>query len=666
MTSRIHAPRAKESAIARYAATFALLIAIFAASTWRARAADAPQPQADQQGEVLDIGQQVEQAAQSLKRLPALIKAKKLDEAQQLVADAEQVAEKLADAQAAADAATTDDVAKLQAKIAAARRILDRATGDGAATTKAARKPAKPSKRKPPAPRKKPAKKGSPEAPAEGDGVSFTKQVAPILVAKCSNCHIRMKKGGLSMATFADLMKGSDSGTVFKPGKGEGSTLIDLLRSGDMPRGGGPLQADEIDLISQWVTAGAKFDGPSETAPLSAGTPAGAPPAPAAAPLVRASGSESVQFVRDLAQSVVSTCIDCHGGMQPAGRLNLTTFTGLLRGGDSGPIVVPGKPDESLLIKKLKGMAGQRMPLRKAPLEDALIQKFETWIAEGAKYDWDDPAQTLDWAVRVMVASKLSHEELAAMRSDLADKNWRLASPDAAPAKQAAEQFILLGNLSPARMEEVADLAKQMEAKVAKTLQVPDGEPFLKGKLTVFAFKKHFDYTEFGTMVERRELPTGWHGHWRYNVVDCYGCVLVPNDEAGVALTLAEVFAGAYLENQGRMPRWFSEGAARVIAARAIAKDPLAKHWDEVVREAIAAGRGPDEFLNAGDLLSDEGAALSYGLMKSLLTRMPKFVAMLRELRGGAEFEPAFRKHFGDTPAALAAAWAQREAYRRK
>lgn len=587
-----------------------------------------------------------------------MIKAKKIDEAQQLIADAEGIAQKLADEPAAADA-----VESLRGKIAAAQRILVRASGAGSAMKKSSAA-GKPSKRKPPA-RKKPGKKGNPDSEPDG-GISFSKQVAPILVGKCANCHIRMKKGGFSMATFADLMKGSDSGTVFKPGKGEGSTLVDLLRSGDMPRGGGPLPPDEIDLISKWITAGAKFDGSSETAPLTTGTPAGAPPAPMAAPLVRASGSESVQFVRDLAQTVVTTCIDCHGGMQPAGRLNLTTFNGLLRGGDSGPIVVPGKPDESLLIKKLKGTAGQRMPLRKAPLDDALIQKFETWIAEGAKYDWDDPAQTLDWAVRVMVASKLSHDELAAMRSDLADKNWRLASPDVAPAKQSGEQFILLGNLSPARMEEIAGLAKQMEAKVAKALQVPDDQPFLKGNLTVFAFKKHFDYSEFGTMVERRELPTGWHGHWRYNVVDCYGCVLVPNDDAGVALTLAEVFAGAYLENQGKMPRWFSEGAARVIAARAVPKDPLAKHWDEIVREAIAAGRGPDEFLKAGDLLSDEGAALSYGMMKGLLTRMPKFVAMLRELRGGAEFEPTFRKHFGDTPEAIAAAWAQREAYRRK
>src|SRR5581483_4548668 len=195
--------------------------------------------------------------------------------------------------------------------------------------------------------------------------------------------------------------------------------------------------------------------------------------------------------------------------------------------------------------------------------------------------------ETLDWAVRVMVASKMNHDELTAMRADLADKNWRLGSPDVTPQKIEDSHFVLLGNLSPARMVEVAELAKHMREKVAKALNLPADEPFFKGRMTLFAFKRHFDYSEFGTMVERRELPADWHGHWRYNVVDCYGCVLVPDDDKGVELTLAEVFAGAFIENQAKMPRWFAEGAARAIAARLVARDVVAKHWDEEVKSAL-------------------------------------------------------------------------------
>lgn len=588
---------------------------------------------------------QVDDVEKSLKGLPALIRAKKIEEGTELVERAKETVSSLSSSEAKDELGPI--IAQFQKKIAAAERILEKAASDSI----------KPGKRKPPA-RKRPSKKDPPPEAAQADAVSFTKQIVPIFTAKCAGCHIRMSKGGFSMATFADLKKGSESGTVFSPGKGEGSRLVEVLATGDMPRGGGgQLPADQIALITRWIDQGAKFDGKSETEPLAAGAAATPTAAMPAVQFGRASGSESVQFVRDLAPTIVSTCIDCHGGMQPAGRLNLTTFAGLLQGGTSGPIVVPGKPEDSLLIKKLKGTAGQRMPLRKAPLSDGEIQKFFTWIAEGAKFDWADASETLDWAVRVTVASKMSHDELATLRAGLAEKNWRLGNPESQPETLVDEHFILVGNLSPTRMSEVAGLAKQAYAKVAKLMQFPTDEPFMKGKLTLFAFRRHFDYTEFGTMVERRELPTDWHGHFRYTVVDCYGCVLVPDDDKGVALTLAEVFAGAYIESQGKMPRWFADGAARAIASRLSPKDPLAKQWDEQLRSALAAGRTPDDFLKAGNVVSGDGAALSYGFMKAAVRSMPKFLALLRDLKGGASFDRAFEGHMGGDPASLAAGW---------
>jgi mono/diheme cytochrome c family protein len=600
---------------------------------------------------------QVAEIEQNLKEAVTLAKAKKAEEAEQLLVKAKESLAGLATSEAKDE--LSDTLSMLEKKIVAAERLV------GKGKTPAAAKPV-PTKRKPAA-KPKPNAKNAPKDAAKSEGISFTKQIAPLIVGRCNNCHIRNTRGGFSMATYAALKKGStESGTVFTPGKGEGSRLIEVLQSGDMPRGGAPLKPEEIALVSKWIDEGAKFDGTDENAQIAASVPETNQPQQPALQVTQASGKESVQFVRDLAPIVVSTCIDCHGGMQPAGRLNLTTFAGLLRGGDSGQIVSPGKPAESLLVRKLKGMAGQRMPLRKEPLDDATIQKFETWVAEGAKLDWPDPNELLDWAVRVMVASKMNHDELSAMRSDLADKNWRLGSPDVTPQKIENEQFVLIGNLAPASMVEFAELATQMRGKVAKLFNLSPDEPFFKGRMTLFAFRRHFDYTEFGTMVERRELPTDWHGHWRYNVVDCYGCVIVSDDNKGVELTLAEVFAGSYIENQAKMPRWFAEGAARAIAARLVSRDTVAKHWDDEVKEALAAGRGPDDFLKAGEVLSADSGALSYGFMKALMSRMPKFVAILNDLHKGTPFEVAFRQHFGSDPATLAAGWAQREAYNRR
>jgi len=592
--------------------------------------------------------QQLDALKAAIDKLAGLVRGKKLVEAKRIADEAEKL---LADLSAAEPQdELSPRLAPLEKRLAAALRLL-KAKGSGSA------RPAK----------GKPKKKAKDDEKPTADAVSFVKDVLPTLVARCSNCHIRDAKHGLSMATFASLMKGSDDGTIFTPGKASGSRLMDVLESGDMPRGGGPLTPEEMRTIAKWIDAGAKFDGANPQAPLASLVPQTDLPAQPALAVSMASGNESVQFVRDLAPTIVATCTDCHGGMRPAGRLDQTTFANLLKGGTGGPIVVPGKPAESLLIKKLRGMAGDRMPLRKEPLEEELIKKFEAWIADGAKFDWPDPAQSLDLAVRIMIASKMSHDELSAMRTGLAEKNWRLAIPEKAADKLENRTFVLVSDLTPARMAELAEMANAEQVKVAKLLQAPDDQPFMKGRLTVFAFGKHFDYTEFGTMVEKRELPADWRGHWRYNIVDAYACVVAPkDDDLSTALWLAEGFAGAYIESQGKMPRWFAEGAARVIAGRAEPKAPTAKQWDVGYRAAIDGGRGPDDFLKAGDVVTGAGALLSYGFMKTVMGKMPKFHALLADLRAGGEFEASFRGRFGADPATLAAAWAKNAAYSRR
>ncbi len=76
-------------------------------------------------------------------------------------------------------------------------------------------------------------------------------------------------------------------------------------------------------------------------------------------------------------------------GILQAG-LDMTTLGGLRRGGKTslGVTAVPGKPCDSAIIKKLRGIypTGSRMP-RESPrfLNDTEIQLFSDWIAEGAK-----------------------------------------------------------------------------------------------------------------------------------------------------------------------------------------------------------------------------------------------------------------------------------------
>jgi hypothetical protein len=492
------------------------------------------------------------------------------------------------------------------------------------------------------------------------DQVSFSRQVAPLLAAKCGSCHVRQTKGGFSMATFAALEKGSEAGVVLMAGNSAGSRLVEVIASGDMPRGGGKVAPAELALLSRWIDQGARFDGSNKQAPLGSASPPAAPPA-SSEPMVRAAtGKEAVQFARDLGPVLLSNCLGCHGERNPRGQLSLVSFSRLLRGGDSGSLLVPGKPADSLLIKKLRGTAGERMPMGKPPLPDEVIARFEQWIADQARYDGPDPAQPLGEAVALVEARNSTHEQLAHKRADLALRNWRTMLPDAEPRRHETSNFLLLGNVSPELLAEVGQTAEDVLPKLTKALSLPAAGPLVKGRTTLFVFDKRYDYGEIGAMIEKREIPAEWRGHWRYTVVDAYGCVLpAKSQEYGLAPLVAQQIVGVYVASLGQVPRWFSEGSARVAAARIDAKDPRVRQWDQQLPSALAAGAKPDAFLSGG-LPPEEADVLSYGFVKSLLGNGPRYAAVLTELRRGTPFDRAFSKSFGGSASQVAASWAAR------
>ncbi len=75
-------------------------------------------------------------------------------------------------------------------------------------------------------------------------------------------------------------------------------------------------------------------------------------------------------------------CIGCHGPLKQSGGLRLDSRTALLRGGDSGPAVVSGKPDESLMLKAVMGRGDLRMP-PKGKLTDGEVAKLQEVIRRG-------------------------------------------------------------------------------------------------------------------------------------------------------------------------------------------------------------------------------------------------------------------------------------------
>src|ERR1700685_406322 len=109
-------------------------------------------------------------------------------------------------------------------------------------------------------------------------------------------------------------------------------------------------------------------------------------PVRAQAGLERTAEDREAFFESRIRPVLARTCFRCHGGQKSENNLRLDRREALLKGGDSGPAVVPGDPDKSLLIRALRYRDDElRMPPDKR-LPDRVIADFESWVRAGAAW----------------------------------------------------------------------------------------------------------------------------------------------------------------------------------------------------------------------------------------------------------------------------------------
>ena len=183
--------------------------------------------------------------------------------------------------------------------------------------------------------------------------------VQTVFSARCNSCHGAAAMGKLDLRSAESALKGGASGLAILPGESAKSLLMDKVVTGQMPPGKVKLTAAEMDVVRNWIDKSLK-------APVAAVIPA-------------------EHEIRGILQA---RCVACHGADQKKGGLDLRTNASRLKGGKSGPALVAGKPDESLMLKRI--VAGT-MPPDKGAKElaielptDAETQKIRAWIAGGA------------------------------------------------------------------------------------------------------------------------------------------------------------------------------------------------------------------------------------------------------------------------------------------
>jgi len=185
----------------------------------------------------------------------------------------------------------------------------------------------------------------------------FEAKVRPALTKNCYACHGASAMGGLRLDSRAGLLKGGASGPVVVAGKPDESLLIKVVRYQDsrlrMPPAG-KLSDDEIAALTQWVRTGAVWpESPEEF------------------------------FATQVQPIFANNCYACHTTSRLGG-LQLNARETAMKGGNDGPVIVPGKPDESLLVQAVRRTHTRIKMPPSSKLKDGEIATLVEWVRRGA------------------------------------------------------------------------------------------------------------------------------------------------------------------------------------------------------------------------------------------------------------------------------------------
>ena len=204
---------------------------------------------------------------------------------------------------------------------------------------------------------------GGGRAAAASTPPTFDEDVRPVLEANCFSCHGNdAPQQGLDLRTAQAILRGGSSGPAVEIGSSAKSILVERIVAGTMPPGDSNLAEREIALIRRWIDDG----------------------------VAQEAGELGVELAtdRDVLPIFQARCVVCHGKREQRGGLDLRTRETRLAGGDSGPALVPGSPDTSLIIQKIE--AGEMPPpdmqydyAVRNPT-DAEVAKLRLWVAAGA------------------------------------------------------------------------------------------------------------------------------------------------------------------------------------------------------------------------------------------------------------------------------------------
>lgn len=382
-----------------------------------------------------------------------------------------------------------------------------------------------------------------------------------------------------------------------------------------------------------------------------------------------------LKFSRDIAPILVGNCIGCHNekAMAKNGKLDLTSFDSMKKGGAGGPGFVAGMPEESHLYLRLTGDETPRMPRgANRQLSEATIEKVGAWLKAGAIFDGKDPKAPL--TSYAATPEQLRAAELAKLPVAERDKlvetkgleRWKKGNPKETPQVTPGKNFMLFGVLPKGR---VTSTLKVVEAQYPRIvgLLTPSGsaEPLEKIGLYVFNERNHF--VEFVRSMENREVDKLDQGTASLGEAEPYIAVLDPlgggeepaparrssrskkksRDDAPEAerslggLLTEQLATGVVKRESGKAPVWLSLGLGSFFGSRVDPRSPSTQQLRRAAYQQFDLGWTD----RANDALGGEGKpesvrAIGFAILEALAmgpqtqAALPQFIRALAENPG--------------------------------
>ncbi len=276
-------------------------------------------------------------------------------------------------------------------------------------------------------------------------------------------------------------------------------------------------------------------------------------------------GQTAPDFRRDVEPLLAKRCTPCHNANLSQNGVRFDDREAALAGGYSGPVIVPGKPEESKIIQRVTSTKnGFRMPPAGPPLTPAEIAVLRAWIQNGAEWPQDPkkqqpsaepatPAQT-HWSFRPVVRPPLPNVTLRSWVRNPIDRFVlaRLEREGIAPSPEASKTVLLrrltldLTGLPPTPEEVQAFLSDSRPDAYEQAVERLLASPHYAEQRA----RAWLDVARYGDSDGlEKDLVRPWAWRWRQWVIEAFHRDM-PFDQFTIEQLAGDLLPGATLEQR--------------------------------------------------------------------------------------------------------------------